>query len=269
MLKKLLMAIAIAFCTATNTNAQGGFGEFLRGFAKGVSEGIKKNNASTNNNTSTSNTLSNNRSTQSNSSNQKVWREELSMGMFSINEGNPNGARTSTTYGFCNACRGSVRCGNCRGMKSCTLCNGKGGMTGAYNSFIPCTMCGQTGLCPLCHGTGKCVCSQGKYPGYRAMSTTMIGPDGSIITEKFYDEKESSSSSSSSRSSKTRPSTRGTCSKCGGRGFDLEPYKYAPASISGWKQPYHNYTGYNCPYCSYKTDHYHHPCARCFGHGHN
>lgn len=38
----------MAFCITANTNAQGGLGEFLRGFAKGVSEGLKNNKTSTN-----------------------------------------------------------------------------------------------------------------------------------------------------------------------------------------------------------------------------
>lgn len=40
--------MAMAFCITANTNAQGGLGEFLRGFAKGVSEGLKNNKTSTN-----------------------------------------------------------------------------------------------------------------------------------------------------------------------------------------------------------------------------
>lgn len=42
------MTMAMAFCITANTNAQGGLGEFLRGFAKGVSEGLKNNKTSTN-----------------------------------------------------------------------------------------------------------------------------------------------------------------------------------------------------------------------------
>lgn len=60
-----------------------------------------------------------------------------------------------------------------------------------------------------------------------------------------------------------------TCSKCGGRKYEVQDYKYAPSSTSGWNQPYHNNAGSSCYICGKATDHYHHPCSSCRGFGHN
>jgi len=70
---------------------------------------------------------------------------------------------------------------------------------------------------------------------------------------------------SSSRSSSH--ASREMCSKCGGRGYERTSYQYAAASSSGWMPPYHNSGGGSCPYCNYKTDHYHYPCSECRGYG--
>lgn len=204
-----------------------------------------------------------------NSGSIQTWREELEYGMFAINKGNPNGARQRTIYRACVACRGSARCGNCFGNGTCTICGGRGGIiTAGYGNYIPCAACVQTGRCGVCKGTGKCVCANSEYPGYMPGSTIMVGPDGKVIYNSRDYSGGFSSSASSSRSS-SRSSSGGTCSKCGGRRFQSTPYRYAPASASGWMQPYHSYSGDSCPYCNTKTEHYHHPCTECRGYGHN
>lgn len=239
-------------------------GKFLNGNTylsfTGTSQGDNANNHYANN--------SNKRNDNSNRSVQ-TWREELGYGMFAINQGDPNGARQRTIYRACVACRGSVLCGNCRGTRMCTICNGQGGIiTAGYGRYLPCAACGQTGRCGVCHGTGKCVCANSEYPGYMPGSTIVVGPDGKVIYNSRDYDSGSSSSASSSRSS-SHSSSRGTCSKCGGRRYESTSYQYAAASSSGWMPPYHNSGGDSCPYCNYKTDHYHYPCSECRGYGHN
>lgn len=224
--------------------------------------------SSNSNNYANNNASSSYRSNNNSNGSVKTWREDLGYGMFAINHGNPDGARERTIWRACSACRGSVMCGNCHGLQRCTICNGQGGIiTAGYGNYIPCMACGQTGRCGVCHGSGKCVCSNYEYPGYMPGSTIIVGPDGQVIyNSRDYDNGSSSSSSSSSRSSSR--STSGTCPKCGGRKYETASYQYAPASASGWAQPYHNSGGSSCPYCNYKTDHYHHPCTECRGFGH-
>lgn len=240
-------------------------GKFLNGNTylsfTGTSQGDNAYNHYANN--------SNRRNDKSNRSVQ-TWREELGYGMFAINQGDPNGVRQRTIYRACVACRGSVLCGNCHGMKMCTICNGQGGIiTAGYGNYLPCAACGQTGRCGVCHGTGKCVCANSDYPGYMPGSTIVVGPDGKVIyNSRDYDSGSSSSASSSSRSS-SHSSSRGTCSKCGGRRYESTSYQYAAGSSSGWMPPYHNSASNTCPYCNYKTDHYHYPCTECRGYGHN
>ena len=212
---------------------------------------------------SESNNYANN-ANQANKSNSSVkkWREDLGYGMFAINEGNPNGVHTRTLWRICIACRGAVLCGSCNGTKKCLLCSGQGGITMVSGNYIPCVACNMTGQCTLCHGSGKCACAKSEFPGYMPGHITTYGMNGDII----YDSGSSSSKSSSSSSSK---SSGGTCSKCGGRKYENTSYQYAAASTSGWMPPYHNSGGSSCPYCNYKTDHYHYPCTGCRGFGHN
>lgn len=210
----------------------------------------------------------NRQANKSNGGSMQTWREELGYGMFAINHGNPNGARQRTIYRACSACRGTVLCGNCHGMKMCTICNGRGGIvTAGYGNFIPCMACGRTGRCGVCHGTGKCVCANSEYPGYMPGSTIIVGPDGQVVYNSR-DLESGSSSSSSSRGSSYGSPRGGTCPKCGGRKYESTSYSYAAASTAGWAQPYHNSGGSPCPYCNYKTDHYHYPCSECRGFGH-
>lgn len=271
MVRIIVMAMAMFFYNSIIANAQSSLEQFFGGFVKGIVEGSNKKESdskqtiSTNNSSTASRSLS--QSNTSNSKNQK-WRKDISPGLFSINSGNPNGAHSSITYGICSACRGTVKCGNCLGTSYCTFCNGKGYMVMASGNRLACTACSATGQCILCKGSGKCVCSQGDYPGYIPMSSTVVTPDGRMLTDKYYDSKESSSTTSSSSAS-SRQSSRGTCSKCNGVGFDREPIRYAPASASGWMPPHHNRQGSNCPYCNYSTDHYHTPCTGCRGFKHN
>ena len=195
-----------------------------------------------------------------NNSNQ-TWREELGYGMFAINKGDPNGARTRTIYRTCIACRGTVLCGSCYGMARCCFCNGRGGIiTAGYGNYIPCTACGMTGKCIFCNGTGKCTCSQYEYPGYMPGSFMVIGADGQVI----YSDNYSSGSSSSSSSSSSRS---GVCPTCNGRRYESIAYQYAAASTSGARQPYHHNGGSGCPYCNSATNHYHYPCSSCMGTG--
>ena len=210
------------------------------------------------------NNLSNRQTNRS--SQTKTWREELGYGMFAINIENPNGIRQRTIYRACISCRGCMQCGNCYGMKVCPLCNGQGYIiTAGYGNYLPCAMCQQTGKCGICKGTGKCACTNYDYPGYMPGSTTAIGPDGQII---YSDSNSGSSSSGSSSRSSSGSSSSNTCPKCGGRKFESTSYRYAAASTYGWAQPYHNYTGTECPYCGYATEHYHNPCTECRGYGH-
>jgi len=132
----------------------------------------------------------------------QTWREDLGYGMFAINQGDPNGARTRTIYRTCISCQGMVICANCYGTRMCPICQGRGGIiTSGYGNYIPCAACGMTGACIVCHGTGKCVCSQYDYPGYMPSSFMAIGADGKVIYSDNYGSGSSSSSSSSSHSS--------------------------------------------------------------------
>lgn len=208
-----------------------------------------------------------NNKVQSNRSNGivKTWREDLGYNMFAINRVNAAGIRMRTIYRPCNACKGTTRCNACYGTAVCAICKGQGGIvTSGYGRYIPCALCGQTGKCNLCKGTGKCVCTNYDYPGYVPGSTLTTDANGRTI---YYDGKSSSENSSSSSSSSR--STRSSCSKCGGRRYESTPYEYAAGSTAGWRQPYHNTSGSSCPYCNYKTSHYHYPCPECHGTGHN
>lgn len=55
-------------------------------------------------------------------------------------------------------------------------------MTSGYGRYIPCGLCGSSGVCSLCRGSGRCVCTAAsEYPGYVIGSTSAITPDGTTI----------------------------------------------------------------------------------------
>lgn len=215
----------------------------------------------------------------------QTWREELGYGCFVIVEKWANGCVSRVRYRQCPNCRTSCICDGCSGTGRCGICKGQGGIiTSGYGRYIPCGLCQSSGVCNLCKGSGRCMCTNpknSKYPGYVIGSTSLITPDGTTIRnsggyngrdDKFtitppggttttYDDNSSSGSSSSRRRSS------GSCSKCGGTGFDSSGVQYAAASAHGVRPPYHSKLGDRCPYCSSVADHYHVPCARCLGKG--
>lgn len=178
----------------------------------------------------------------------------------------------------------SVRiCFGCHGSRICQACNGVGGKTMSYSgTYYPCGMCGQTGRCKACMGQGTiisfthtdingnthAVSSNGYTAQGGAGGTIVTSPDGKV-TGHPSGAGSSSSSSRSSSSQSTKSTDKGICSKCGGRRYESASHQHAAASSSGWMPPYHNSGGNTCPYCNYKTDHYHYPCSECRGYGHN
>jgi len=193
----------------------------------------------------------------------QVWREELGYGMFAINQGDPNGARSRTIYRLCSACRGTTLCGNCYGTARCTLCNGQGYIiTAGYGTYLPCAACGQSGRCMVCGGTGRCVCTQYEYPGYMPGSTIVVGVDGQVISNINYGSGSSGSSSSgsSSRSSSGSSKRSGVgCSQCNYTGVDPSP---SGGNLTSWVA-YYNSSGNKCPYCGHYDSHQHARCAHC------
>ncbi len=141
-------------------------------------------------------------------------------------------------------------CYSCRGSKSCMICSGTGN---AYNMlhdyhYMVCPACGGMGKCGTCGGKGKTKKWMHLQPGEAE----------AYLQSKREGRKEGDRSGGASRS---------VCPNCNGRGFESDSYKNAAASISGWKQPYHNKSGDKCPYCGYTFDHYHYPCNNCHGYG--
>ena len=155
------------------------------------------------------------------------------------------------------------RCIICGGSGTCRVCFGSGGTYNSYTGlFYPCTYCFQTNRCRACGGSGSTTITcfinpDGSGYGVDQMGNMVALPSGAR-----------ESASRGGRSSSSR-SSGGTCSKCGGRGYESASYRYAAASASGWKQPYHNSGGSSCPYCNNSSDHYHYPCTSCYGYGHN
>lgn len=202
----------------------------------------------------------------SNNNSVRTWREDLDYGGFVIVTQYPDGGRQRVRYRTCPNCWGRQICQMCYGTGLCGLCNGAGGIVSAgYGNYIPCALCNYTGFCSACKGTGKCMCNDYGYPGYVIGSTTMLAPDGTILSSDKSDYGSGSSRSSSRSSGSSRG---GVCSKCGGRQYDSTPHSYAAASTHGWLQPYHHRGGSGCPYCTSGTDHYHYPCTSCRGYGH-
>lgn len=213
-----------------------------------------------------------------------TWRESLGSN-FVIVKKYANGGILRERYRPCPNCAGSQRCGGCYGSGRCGICGGQGGIvTSGYGRYIPCGLCHSTGQCNLCKGTGRCMCTNpnlSPYPGYVIASTSLLTPDGTEIRNTAgyngRDDKFSitppggTSSSSDDNSSGSRRSSSshssGTCSKCHGRKYESTASTYAAASTHGWRQPYHNSGGSNCPYCPSVTDHYHYACSHCGGTG--
>jgi len=196
-------------------------------------------------------------------------RKELGPGGFVIISGSENGIHTETRYGSCPNCRGTQICNLCKGSKLCGFCEGKGHSVGIGTGIVrPCMACNQSGKCHYCGGTGKCECTKkSAYPGYAIYEIKTLDGNGNVIDDDVADYgNKSKSSSSNSSSSKTSSSK--SCPKCSGRKFETQPYDYAPASTTGWMQPYHNHSGTKCSYCNRTDDHYHHPCSECRGFGH-
>jgi len=190
---------------------------------------------------------------------QQTWREELGYGMFAINIGDPNGARSRTIYRACVACRGSVTCNNCYGSGRCPICNGRGGIVSAgYGNYYPCMSCGQSGRCCICKGTGKCACSNYEYPGYMPGSTMVVDARGQIIYNSGSYSGDSSVDTHSSSSSRSNSSS--SCYKCHGTGVD--PSQSSGGNMSQWVAHY-NSSGSKCPYCGGYNEHWHTKCAHC------
>lgn len=164
-----------------------------------------------------------------------------------------------------------IPCNLCHGSKICPSCYGQGGRLGpAYGgTWYPCVLCGGSGInnCRVCAGKGEIITivyadGNNAYGISSNGSTSHSNSAGTVVTTPYGTKvyaNESGSSSSSSRS---------TCTKCGGRGYESTSYKSAAASTHGWMQPYHNSAGSSCPHCSLSSDHYHYPCTECRGYGH-
>lgn len=248
---------------------------FFEGFLQGMADGLKNSNSSSSS-TKQSRNLHSNSTVRKNSTNSTVSgnkrREELGSGGFVIVEEFPT-FQTRTRWGICPSCRGARSCAMCYGSRQCTFCKGKGIIISAATGDVlgTCATCNRTGLCNVCKGKGVCICNEGDYPGYVIRGIKQVDNDGNVMLDDKTDYSgRTESSKSSSRSSASRSSSaHGSCSKCGGRRYESTSYRYAPASTSGWAQPYHNTGGSSCPYCEEETDHYHHPCSGCRGFGHN
>ena len=243
--------------------------------------------ATTQTSTTRKTTASSHTSTNRQTQGPQEWREDMGFGNFVIVKKYPNGSVSRTRYRPCPNCHLTRKCANCYGTGRCGLCKGQGGIiTSGYGRYIPCYGCKQTGKCDPCKGTGVCSCTTQKlnpYPGYVVASSSVVLPDGTAIRNTggyngrddkftitppgetvttFDDTPSSGNSSSSSRRSS------GSCSKCGGSGYDTTAYQCAAAAGHGARQPYHSSLGSKCPYCSSVIDHYHYACTNCWGKGH-
>lgn len=152
----------------------------------------------------------------------------------------------------------STPCIWCHGNKMCSICNGAGGTYGrAYGGmWYPCKSCAGSKICQNCHGQGYSTLSSTTYPdgtgvGYDQNGRMVVTGDGGGSNN--------GSSRSGNRSSRNRSSS-GTCSKCGGIGYEPKPYQYAAGSSM---TPYHNTVNTTCYICSLRTDHYHYRCVNC------
>lgn len=199
----------------------------------------------------------NSTSAQNTSAKKKIWRENLGYGMFAINEGIPNGARTEKVYRPCTTCNGTTNCCMCKGTKICPLCYGLGGTSVSYDMFIPCSFCGQSGMCTYCNRTGKCFCAKSEYPGYFCCMVTTFGAKGEILFTGSVPTSSSSSSSSSSRTSSSKSTQSSSCYVCHGTGVDPSP---SSTNAANWIA-YVNRDCVVCPYCK-RVDHHQH--ARCY-----
>ncbi len=196
---------------------------------------------------------------QNNNNNSKNIRVNYGNGSYADYRWDDEGNLHYTTVTQCIWCKGTKICEFCHGSKKQFL----SGM------WYPCRGCNGTGVCTNCQGKGHTVAvgltdADGNArlvssDGYTADGTA----DGAIVTSPTG--KVSAHSKGSSHKSSTG-SSRTQCPKCNGRKYELTAYTYAPASASGWAQPYHN-TGGACPYCNRYDSHYHSPCTECFGHG--
>lgn len=248
--------------------------DFLKGFVKGFTEGMKKKNEKSSNSSSVQSKTATYGSVSSNNSNNgvksnasKKRREELGSGGFVIVEEYPT-FQIRTRWGLCPNCRGAKICNMCHGARLCTFCKGKGVVISEATGSVlcVCVACNQTGKCKVCEGRGMCECTKYDYPGYAVYEIKQVDNEGNVM---FDDKAEYGSKRSSAKSSSSsRNSSRGSCPKCNGRRYDSDDSKYAPASASGWMQPYHNSLGSECPYCGKSYDHYHTPCTECRGFGH-
>ena len=202
------------------------------------------------------------------------WREDMGFGNFVIVTKYPNGCVSRVRYRPCPICHLTRKCGNCNGTGVCAFCHGQRVIINyTIGMSSPCLGCQQTGQCNLCKGTVVCNCTSLKinpYPGYAVASLSVIFPNGATIrntagyngrddkftitppggtSTTFGDTPSSGNSSSSSRRSS------GSCSKCGGSGYDTTAYQCAAAAGHGARQPYHSSLGSKCPYCSSVIDH--------------
>ncbi len=188
------------------------------------------------------------------------WRQNLPNGGYSDYTQYADGSMSTITVSPCIICHGS---------KICNVCFGAGGRAGYGGIWYGCPSCAGTCVCQYCRGEGVVRTStfvDGSGSGYSNSTngySAQTNPGGTIVQSP--NGKTSAypkgGSSSSSRSS-------GTCSACGGRKYQSQPYEHAAASASGWAQPYHSTSGSSCPYCKWVINHYHYPCNSCHGYGH-
>lgn len=195
------------------------------------------------------------------------WRQELIGGGYCDYVLHEDGSLSTTEVKPCFACHGT---------KTCQACFGSGGRWMSYTGmYYPCTMCLQTGRCSACKGEGYITTT-----GYTKNGNSVLhssngysaqgGPGGIIVTDPNGHSTGHLTGGGEDYRNKTdsnKSSKSGVCPSCNGRKYDSTPYKYAAASTSGARQPYHHHSGARCTYCNSVTDHYHYPCSSCMGTG--
>lgn len=181
----------------------------------------------------------------------KTWTEELPGGGRRQSTLQADGSILSTT---------STPCIWCHGTKVCSICNGAGGTYGrAYGGmWYPCRSCAGNKVCQNCHGQGYSILTSTTYPDGSGIGYDQNGRV--TVTDGGGGGGYNSSRSSNRSSSRSSNRSSGTCSKCGGKGYEPQRYTYAAGSSMA---PYHHTGGSNCYICGWAPSHYHYRCTQC------
>ncbi len=198
----------------------------------------------------------------------KSTRTDYSLGIYSITTANGDGTTTVTWHRPCSSCHGSRICPSCGGSLLCSICLGNGGIISAgYSTYIPCSVCGQTGKCSLCKGSGKCFCTQYTTDGSQISAVQVFDRKGNLIpgrSSMLYDD-DPKPGPPHGKGPAHRPPHRGghhpdtahDCYKCHGTGVNPHPTSCQP--ISQMIGHYHSGHG-PCPYCHDHHQHWHDKC---------